>query len=69
MVLDPLGGILMSLAGCDWYSFVQGKRLGRGIGSGKGKTSGRGHKGQKARTGPFFSVLARDATESISKII
>lgn len=26
------------------------KRLGRGIGSGKGKTSGRGHKGQKART-------------------
>lgn len=24
------------------------KRLGRGIGSGKGKTSGRGHKGQKA---------------------
>ncbi|GHP08646.1 hypothetical protein PPROV_000738300 [Pycnococcus provasolii] len=25
------------------------KRLGRGIGSGKGKTSGRGHKGQKAR--------------------
>src|ERR1700748_2055013 len=27
------------------------KRLGRGIGSGKGKTSGRGVKGQKARTG------------------
>ncbi|WP_406812263.1 50S ribosomal protein L15 [Histophilus somni] len=27
------------------------KRLGRGIGSGLGKTSGRGHKGQKARTG------------------
>ena len=27
------------------------KRLGRGIGSGKGKTSGRGHKGQKARSG------------------
>lgn len=26
-------------------------RVGRGIGSGKGKTSGRGHKGQKARTG------------------
>ena len=26
------------------------KILGRGIGSGKGKTSGRGHKGQKART-------------------
>ena len=26
-------------------------RLGRGIGSGKGKTSGRGHKGQKSRRG------------------
>ena len=29
----------------------QKKRLGRGIGSGKGKTSGRGHKGQKSRSG------------------
>jgi large subunit ribosomal protein L15 len=27
------------------------KRVGRGIGSGLGKTSGRGHKGQKSRTG------------------
>jgi ribosomal protein L15 len=27
------------------------KRLGRGIGSGKGKTAGKGHKGQKARSG------------------
>ena len=27
------------------------KRVGRGVGSGKGKTSGRGHKGQKARSG------------------
>ncbi len=27
------------------------KRLGRGPGSGKGKTAGKGHKGQKARTG------------------
>lgn len=27
------------------------QRVGRGIASGKGKTSGRGHKGQKARTG------------------
>jgi large subunit ribosomal protein L15 len=27
------------------------KRIGRGIGSGKGKTSGKGHKGQRARTG------------------
>ena len=28
-----------------------GKRVGKGIGSGLGKTSGRGHKGQKARSG------------------
>ena len=27
------------------------KRVGRGIGSGSGKTSGRGHKGQKSRSG------------------
>lgn len=27
------------------------KRLGRGMGSGKGKTCGKGHKGQKARSG------------------
>ena len=27
------------------------KRIGRGIGSGTGKTSGKGHKGQKARSG------------------
>ena len=30
---------------------IKRKRLGRGIGSGLGKTSGRGHKGQKARSG------------------
>ncbi|MCA1777944.1 MAG: 50S ribosomal protein L15 [Xanthomonadaceae bacterium] len=29
------------------------KRVGRGIGSGLGKTAGRGHKGQKARSGGF----------------
>ena len=28
-----------------------GRRLGRGIGSGLGKTSGKGHKGQNARSG------------------
>jgi len=38
---------------------LNSKRLGRGIGSGKGKTCGRGHKGQKSRSGnkkprPFF---------------
>ena len=27
------------------------KRLGRGVGSGLGKTSGKGHKGQKSRSG------------------
>ena len=32
------------------------KRLGRGVGSGLGKTSGRGHKGQKARAGGFHKV-------------
>ena len=32
-------------------AFKTKKRLGRGIGSGKGKTSGRGHKGLKARSG------------------
>ena len=32
------------------------KRLGRGIGSGLGKTSGRGHKGQKARSGGFHKI-------------
>ena len=31
--------------------FKKKKRLGRGIGSSKGKTSGRGHKGQKSRSG------------------
>jgi large subunit ribosomal protein L15 len=33
-----------------------GKRLGRGIGSGLGKTAGRGHKGQHARAGGFHKV-------------
>ncbi|MCF6775793.1 50S ribosomal protein L15 [Thiotrichales bacterium 19X7-9] len=32
------------------------KRVGRGIGSGLGKTSGRGHKGQKARSGGYHKV-------------
>jgi large subunit ribosomal protein L15 len=32
------------------------KRLGRGIGSGKGKTSGRGHKGQKSRAGGYHKI-------------
>lgn len=32
------------------------KRVGRGIGSGTGKTCGRGHKGQKSRSGGFHKV-------------
>ncbi|WP_454783059.1 50S ribosomal protein L15 [Legionella sp. WA2022007384] len=32
------------------------RRLGRGIGSGLGKTSGKGHKGQKARAGGFHKI-------------
>src|SRR3990167_2111992 len=37
-------------------SKTKSKRLGRGIGSGKGKTCGRGHKGQKARAGGYHKV-------------
>jgi large subunit ribosomal protein L15 len=32
------------------------KRVGRGMGSGLGKTAGRGHKGQKSRSGGFHKV-------------
>lgn len=32
------------------------RRVGRGIGSGLGKTCGRGHKGQKSRSGGFHKV-------------
>lgn len=32
------------------------KRVGRGVGSGKGKTAGRGHKGQRARSGGFHKI-------------
>ena len=32
------------------------KRVGRGIGSGMGKTAGRGHKGQKSRSGGFSKI-------------
>ncbi len=53
-------------------------RLGRGIGSGKGKTSGRGHKGQKARSGvaiksfeggqmPLFRRLPKRGFKSFKK--
>lgn len=37
-------------------SRTERKRVGRGIGSGLGKTGGRGHKGQKSRSGGFTKV-------------
>ena len=54
-------------------------RVGRGIGSGKGKTSGRGHKGQKSRRGvaiksfeggqmPLYRRLPKRGFNSINKI-
>ena len=54
-------------------------RVGRGIGSGKGKTSGRGHKGQKSRSGvaiksfeggqmPLYRRLPKRGFNSLSKI-
>ena len=53
-------------------------RVGRGIGSGKGKTSSRGHKGQKSRSGvaiksfeggqmPLFRRLPKRGFKSLSK--
>jgi len=38
------------------------KRLGRGIGSGQGKTAGRGHKGQKSRAGTSYSPIFQGGT-------
>jgi len=40
----------------DAGSRKSGKRVGRGIGCGTGKTCGRGHKGQKSRNGGFHKV-------------
>lgn len=37
-------------------SKTNAKRVGRGIGSGLGKTGGRGHKGQKSRAGGFHKL-------------
>ena len=53
-------------------------RVGRGIGSGKGKTSGRGHKGQKSRRGvaiksfeggqmPLYRRLPKRGFKSLKK--
>ena len=35
---------------------ITSKRVGRGIGSGVGKTCGRGHKGQKSRSGGYHKT-------------
>lgn len=35
------------------------RRVGRGIGSGFGKTAGRGHKGQKSRAGGFIALVLK----------
>jgi large subunit ribosomal protein L15 len=40
------------------------KRIGRGIGSGHGKTAGRGHKGQKSRAGTSYSPVFQGGTAS-----
>ena len=43
-----------------------GKRKGRGTGSGNGKTGGRGHKGQKARSGGKVHVVSLSAVSTTS---
>ena len=46
---------LNSIKPADGATFSR-RRVGRGIGSGFGKTAGRGHKGQKSRAGGFHKV-------------
>ncbi|AFZ82991.1 50S ribosomal protein L15 [Candidatus Kinetoplastidibacterium crithidiae] len=46
---------LNSLSPAEGSKFSR-RRVGRGIGSGFGKTAGRGHKGQKSRSGGFHKV-------------
>ena len=46
---DELKNIMNLNSISDEGSLKKRKRVGRGIGSGLGKTSGRGHKGQKSR--------------------
>ncbi len=40
------------------------RRVGRGIGSGLGKTAGRGHKGQKSRAGGYHKVVPKRGFKS-----
>ena len=62
------------------YATKNKRRLGRGIGSGTGKTSGKGHKGQKARSGvsikgfeggqmPIHRRLPKRGFTNINKIL
>ena len=44
-----------------------GKRVGRGIGSGLGKTAGRGHKGQKSRSGGFHKTGLRHVLKPVGR--
>ncbi|WP_338521804.1 50S ribosomal protein L15 [Candidatus Legionella polyplacis] len=46
----------LNFAFCNLSKKKYKKRIGRGIGSGYGKTSGKGHKGQKSRSGGFCKV-------------
>jgi large subunit ribosomal protein L15 len=69
----------VNLSGLKKVSQFKRKRVGRGIGSGIGKTSGRGVKGQKARTGhhsvkafeggqtPIYMRLPKKGFKSITK--
>ena len=61
------------------YSNHKSKRVGRGLGSGKGKTSGRGTKGQRARSGvsingfeggqtPLYRRLPKRGFTSLNKV-
>ncbi|HEX4412085.1 MAG TPA: 50S ribosomal protein L15 [Lacipirellulaceae bacterium] len=45
------------------------KRLGRGIGSGQGKTAGRGHKGQWSHNGVSFSPVFQGGTQPLVRRI
>ena len=69
----------MQLNSLNSKNFKSKKRLGRGIGSTKGKTSGRGHKGQKSRSGvaiksfeggqmPLYRRLPKRGFNPIKKI-
>ena len=60
-VYGRLKGITMSITQLNTLKPAEGsthakRRVGRGIGSGLGKTSGRGHKGQRSRAGGFHKV-------------